>query len=126
MKAARIIPSEHALQKAVADYLNWTLAVPYYWTGIDHAARVSPRQGADRKRRGIKKGIADFLVMAPGPRVLWIEMKRDTKAARQSAEQMDFEAAQLSVGASYVICRSVQDVQSAVYSWRRNELREAA
>jgi len=122
----RPIPSEHALQKAVAEFLGHVLCAPYYWTGIDHAARISPRQGADRKARGVKKGIADFLIMAPGPRVLWIEMKRDTKSAKQTDEQIEFEAAQLACLASYVICRSVQDVQSAVYSWRRNELREAA
>jgi hypothetical protein len=123
---ARIIPSEHALQKAVAGFLQAVLCAPYYWTAIDHAARVSPRQGADRKRRGVKRGIADFLVMAPGPRVLWIELKRDTKAAKQSDEQIDFEEAQRACGADYVICRSVQDVQFAVYSWRRGTLREAA
>jgi hypothetical protein len=126
VKTARIIPSEHALQKAVAVLLQAVLCAPYYWTGIDHAGRLSPRQGADRKARGVKKGIADFLVMAPGPRVLWIEMKRDTRAAKQSDEQIGFEIAQQMLGASYVICRSVSDVQAAVYAWRRNELREAA
>lgn len=115
---------EHALQVAIADFLGWTLAPPIWWTGIDHAAqlptKVNPKtgrrysiQGQIRKRRGVKKGIGDFLIIAPGPNVLWIEVKREDGGSL-TPEQKAFADAMHAVKAWCVTCRSVAEVERAV------------
>lgn len=104
--------SEHALQKAIAEYLGWVLHPPVWWTGIDHAAKLSPRYGADRKARGVKKGIGDFLIIAPGPNVLFIEVK--TATGRMTPEQREFAEAMHAVQAWCVLCRSVEEVGRAL------------
>ena len=104
--------SEHALQIAIAEYLGWVLHPPVWWSGIDHAAKLSPRYGAQRKARGVKRGIADFLIIAPGPNILWIEVKRGD--GRLTPEQRDFAAAMHAVNAWCVLCRSVEEVGKAL------------
>lgn len=111
---ANLLPSisEHALQTAVADYLAAVIRPPMYWTSLDHAGKLEPRQAAMRKRRGVKKGIADIMIVAPGPRLLFLELKRP--GARQSPEQAVFERAMADCGAWYVVCNSVEGVQKAL------------
>lgn len=109
----RPVETEHALQIKIAEYLGWVLHPPVYWTGIDHAAKVSPRYGADRKKRGIKRGIADFLIIAPGPNVLWLEVKRE-KGGSLTPEQKDFAVAMHGVKAWCVLVRSVEEVGKAL------------
>jgi hypothetical protein len=108
------IASEHTLQKHVVQFLNTVIHPPFWWTSIDHAAKLSPRQAAARKARGVKRGIADILVMGPGPNVLWIELKRDHKSATLTPEQREFADAMLGCKAWFVLCRSVSEVAKAL------------
>lgn len=104
---------EHPLQKAIAEWMDWVLKPPIYWTGIDHAAKLSPRYGKKRKERGVKKGIADFLVIAPGPNVVWLEVKREDGGSL-TQEQKDFATAMHAVKAWCVTVRSVAEVERAL------------
>jgi hypothetical protein len=104
--------SEHTLQVAIAQYLGWVLQPPVWWTGIDHAAKLSPVYGALRKRRGVKRGIGDFLIIAPGPNVLFIEVKNET--GRMTPEQREFAAAMHACQVWCVLCRSVEEVAKAL------------
>lgn len=106
------VVSEHALQRAVKQFLDVVVQPPYWYTAIDHAAKMGPRQAAARKARGVKRGIADILVMGPGPNVLWIELKR--KGGQQTPEQREFAEAMFQCQAWYVLCRSVEEVQGAL------------
>jgi hypothetical protein len=104
---------EHPLQVAIAEWMGWCLPPPIWWTGIDHAAKVSPRYGAMRKKRGIKKGIADFLVIAPGPNVVFLEVKREDGGSL-TPEQKDFAASMHAVQVWCVTVRSVEQAERAL------------
>lgn len=108
--------SEHALQKQIAGYLQQALQPPVWWSAIDHAGKLGPRQAAARKARGVKRGIADFLVMAGhalGPRVLWIELKRPGGGGL-SPWQKEFAAAMFRCGIPHFVCRSLEEVRAAI------------
>ena len=108
-KAPRI--SEAALHKQVADYLDAVIRPPCVWTTIAHGGGGRIR-GAMLKARGLKKGWPDIMVIAPGPNVLGIELKR--KGGTQSPEQREVESAFHGCKAWYVLCRSVEEVERAV------------
>jgi hypothetical protein len=108
--------TEHDLQKAVVDFLAIALGDRIPWTAVDHAARLSPRQGAARKRRAVKRGQADLrFVLPPHGQSGEIELK--IKGAYQKPEQKAWEAAVTAAGARYALCRSVAEVADALTEW---------
>ncbi len=105
---------EHALHVAVAQYLGWVLRPPIFWTSIDHGAgRMTAISAALRKARGVKPGLPDILILAPGPNVLGIELKAQG-GGYQSPAQREVEAAFKDCKAWYVLCRSVEEVGKAL------------
>ena len=104
-------PSEAALHKAAAEYLSWVLKPPVQWTTIGHGGGGRVR-GAQLKAMGLRPGWPDILILAPGPLVLGIELKR--KGGVQTAEQRAMEAAFTQAGARYVVCRSLDAVEAAI------------
>jgi hypothetical protein len=109
--------SEAALHRAVAEYLGWVLKPPVIWTSLDAGAgKMSIKTAQQRKLRGVKKGWPDILIIAPGPNVLGIELKRPGKGGSQSPEQRDLETAFHGCKAWYVLCRSVEEVGRALDS----------
>lgn len=114
-KARRASP-EHDLQKAVAKMMPLWLRSPTYWTAIDHAAKLSPRYGAQRKARGVQRGIGDFLVMHPRGSetvVLFIELK--AQKGLISPSQKEFAQACLAANARHRICRSLEEIETAFW-----------
>ena len=105
--------SEAALHKAVAEYLGWVLHPPVIWTTLGHGGGGRIR-GAQLKAMGLKPGWPDILIIAPGPNVLGIELKRPGKGGSQSPEQRAVEAGFHGVRAWYVLCRSVEEVRRAL------------
>lgn len=57
-------------------------------------------------------GMADLLVMLPGGRYAWVEVKSAT--GRQSEDQLRFASIVESVGGRYVLARSVDDVRGLI------------
>jgi hypothetical protein len=106
---------EQALHIAAADFLTRALRAPTWWSSIDHAAKLGPVAASMRKRRGVKAGISDILVIHPesplghAPLVVWIELK--SEAGEQSDPQMDFEEAMLRCGCLYYIARSLDEIE---------------
>ena len=107
-------PTEANLHKSVADLLRHVLKPPVIWTTIGHGGGGKIR-GAHLKAMGVQKGWPDILIMWPdeeGPQVLGIELK--VKDGRMTPEQrqmfMDFTSALC----TYVVCRSVDDVQRSL------------
>lgn len=110
-----IVPaiSEAALHRQVADYLGYQLKPPVVWTTIGHGGGGRVR-GAQLKAMGVHKGWPDILILAPGPVVLGLELKRDVRAAKQSDEQVEIEAAFGQCNAWYAVCRSLDTVKKAL------------
>jgi len=101
---------EHGLQVAVARLLELCLdPARTWWSGIDHAAKLGPRYGADRKRRGVKRGLPDFLIFVEDEPPLGLEIK--TEDGRLQPSQRDLRSDWLRIGARYCIARSLREVQ---------------
>jgi hypothetical protein len=105
--------SEAALHRAVADHLRATLEPPIMWTTLDAGAgKMRARTARQRKNRGVKPGWPDILIIAPGSKILGIELK--AKKGTQDPDQVAVEGAFELCGAAYVVCRSVQEVCNAI------------
>lgn len=111
---------EEVLHIAVAQFLHLALKPPVWWSSIDHGAGKMSRASAGlRKARGVKAGIPDIIILWPEgkdlrchTRVLGIELKAAKGAA--SPAQKETEAAWHAAMAGYVVCRSLEEVQSAL------------
>lgn len=105
---------EQTLQIAVASFLRAALRAPTYWTAIDHGVgKLGVVEATLRKKRGVKAGIADMLVIQRHgdrmrPMVVWIELKADKGS--QSLGQKMFQAAVEENGCIYFVARSVDEV----------------
>lgn len=108
--------SEHELQLAVTEELELRLPKDIPYTAVDHAAKLSQRQGGDRKRRGVKKGQPDYrFILPPHGRTAEIELK--IKGTYQSVEQKAWERASLAAGGLYAVCRSMPEVEGTLAGW---------
>jgi len=106
--------AEHALQRAVAGYLDAALISPVWWTSIDHAGQ-GPKHGAQLKARGVKPGVPDVLIVAPAfavgtSRNIFIELK--AIGGRQSAEQKLVAQQLVECGCFYSTAYSVEQVEA--------------
>jgi hypothetical protein len=105
--------SEAALHRQVAKFLDAALCPEVFWTTIDHAGGGKVL-GAQRKARGARKGIPDLLIVHKG-HAYWIELK--TAKGRVSKAQEDVSDRLLTAGCWVYVCRSIEEVQSAVLKW---------
>lgn len=105
--------SEAILHKRVAEFLDVVLQPPVIWTTLGHGGGGKVR-GAQLKAMGLKPGWPDILIIAPGPNVLGIELKRPGKGARQSPEQAEVQEAFFGCKAWYCLCTSVESVGKAL------------
>jgi hypothetical protein len=100
---------EHGLQVGVARLLGLVLDPDRtWWSAIDHAAQLSARYGADRKRRGVKRGLPDFLVLTATV-VLGIELKAGK--GKLTPEQSETATEWRRLGLFYEVARSLREVQ---------------
>lgn len=113
VRPAHAFQSEHVLQMAVAQYLDRALPPDAWWTSIDSAGRGAIA-GARMKRRGVKRGLPDILIIARSAGrddrfTLWVELK--SKSGRLTAEQEAFRMMAQRAGHSYGVFRSIEDIQ---------------
>lgn len=101
---------ERALQEAVASFLDRALPPDAFWTSIDSAGRGA-RDGAKMKRRGVKRGLPDVMLLASGL-TLWIELK--SAKGRLSKPQEQFHCLARNYGHEVAVCRSVAEVENVL------------
>jgi hypothetical protein len=72
-------------------------------------------------RLGLRPGFPDILVLHPAPtdiegrsRCILVGLELKTEAGRQSVVQRAVEAEFQAAGATYSLCRSIDDVQAAL------------
>jgi hypothetical protein len=106
-------PSEDQIQVAVAEYLTLALPVEVWWSSIEHRT-WSAREGANRKKRGVKPGVPDLLICWHG-QIFGIELK--TRTGHLSQGQIEQRAALLRAGARWALCRSLDDVIDKLREW---------
>ena len=102
---------EQSLHIQVANYLRVALRPPTFWTSIEHATKLGPVAAAMRKKRGVKAGLPDILIMHPldlATDVIGIELK--AKAGGLSDPQKEMRRTFIGCNADYVECRSLDEV----------------
>ena len=108
---------EAALHRAVARYLDMALPKFAFWTTFPAGGGGKVR-GAQLKATGLKAGVPDILIIAPGydgPFVYWIELK--APKGRASVDQQ-LQHQQLNrLLCEVAICRSVEDVEETLLGW---------
>jgi hypothetical protein len=102
---------EAALHFAVALFLRHALVPPAWFSTIGHGGGGRVR-GAMLKRAGMRAGMPDLLVFGPRGYVLGIELKAGK--GRQSPEQRDVADDFRACRQGYTVCRSVEDVATAL------------
>lgn len=104
---------EARLRARCAMLLKSHLAPPCWFTSIEHGrkhAGTAEQRAAEWTRlqaQGVKAGIADVLVLAPGY-ALWLELKAG--ANQQSDAQLAMQNAMAFLGHGYVVVRSVEQL----------------
>ena len=95
----------------VADYLAVALPVDALWTHFPAGEARTVITGARLKRMGLKPGWPDYLVVSNG-RLIGLELKAGKGKA--SPVQADVGERFLRAGFSWVVCRTLEDVQCAL------------
>ena len=116
-KAKRVISHEEADMQS--DFFD---KVKLFFPGLPDKLLFSVPNGGSRnkieaknmKRQGIKKGVADVILLVPkkGFASLCLEFK--TKTGKQSDEQKEFQRQAESCGSKYVVVRSVAEAVKEV------------
>ncbi len=114
MTRKRGIQPEERLHLDVARFLNAVLRPPVFWTSIDHGAgKLSARAAGMAKARGVKAGIPDVLIFAPGPHygttVIGIELKAPKGSL--SPAQKDTQGEMMMAGVRCRLARSIDHVE---------------
>lgn len=107
---------EEDLQKIVVRFLQ--LACPkavFFAVPNQKGTRKTWEQGL-LKSLGVRAGVADLVFVLPEGRVGFIELKAPDNG-RQSADQAVFEEDVRALGAPYLICRSLAEVEGALAAW---------
>ncbi len=110
---------EQTLQIQVARYLAVALRPPVWWSSVEHSAKLGKVAAGMRRARGVKAGWPDIVILWPDgnrTKMLGIELKSPT--GLQSPVQKDVETAWAACHVPVVVCRSLQEVETALTIWR--------
>lgn len=94
------------------------LLSPCWFTAIEHGrkhhgtAEQRAREWQHMQSQGVKQGIGDLLVLAPGY-CCFVELKAG--ANKQSPAQHAFQAVMAALGHGYALCRSVEQLGEALH-----------
>ena len=70
--------------------------------------------GAILKAEGVVAGVADLILFVPNQQSPYLCIEMKTPKGRQSDAQKEWQKSVESVGAKYVVCRSLDDFMQAV------------
>lgn len=102
---------EQQLHISVAQYLKWAMPDDVWWSSINPASSKSPIVAAMSKAMGLRAGAPDIIVIDKG-HALFIELK--AKDGRQSPAQRESSGLAARAAVLTLICRSIEEVESAL------------
>jgi hypothetical protein len=110
--------TEHYLQASCVQWFNYTYPelAPLFFA-VPNGARRGRIEGGWMKAEGLKKGVADMILLFRNCQYGFLCIEFKTKEGRQSAEQVDFEHCVEFSGGKYVICRSLDEFEIAVNNY---------
>lgn len=98
---------EDRLQSRARMLLNSHLPAPCHWSSVGHERKQTMRQGQMQKARGVKRGLPDIMIWAPGY-FLGVELKAGKNTA--TPEQAAFGQAMARLQFGYEVVRSVEQL----------------
>lgn len=113
---------EDQLQGAIVAYVR-TVAPQCQIAAVPNGGLRSKPEAARLKWMGVLAGIPDLVLVAPGGKSHWIEVK--APKGRLSPEQEAFRHWCLLYSVPWMTARSIDDVKAALANWNI-ETREAA
>ena len=107
--------SEASIGRQVASFLALALPSGTEWSHIPSGGSRHKATAGKLKAEGVRRGVPDYVIVVSGVGTIWIELKNST--GRLSPEQRAWsEAIRHTPGSFWALCRSVEDVQSALLS----------
>ena len=105
----KLVQHEWRAQEVDNAFLSRALPEDAYYTAIDGGRAPNAKIGAARKRRGIKAGLPDFLIVWSGI-TLWIERKAGASLSPNQKVTRDYLVRN---GHRWALARSTEDVEAA-------------
>jgi hypothetical protein len=109
---------ESPIQEAVVKYLEFALPGTMRVVGVSNNPR-SAVSGAKEKRKGMKAGFPDLLILGTDDAgwdvVGLIEVK--TEGGRLSKAQSEWKAWCEMIGLKHAVCRSIEDARETLEEW---------
>lgn len=119
--SARDLNAEARIQASIVAWIR-AVAPGVLAFAVPNGGLRTKAEAARMKWTGVVAGVPDLVVIAPGARACFLEVK--TSAGRPSPEQRDVHVSLAALGASPAIVRSIDDVRAAFAAWGI-EFREA-
>lgn len=102
---------EDRLQSRCRMLLDSHLSPPCWWSSVGHERKQTPAQGALQKARGVKRGLPDVMIWAPGF-FLGVELKSGNTTTTDA--QDGFAEAMARLGHGFAVVRSVEALGEAL------------
>jgi hypothetical protein len=115
-------PEYNELHVPFYDWCCWNPRLEPYIFAIEHGEKRDPRIGRKLKRKGVKKGMADYLYAKSNKkyRQLWIEFKHGKN--KQSESQKTFQKLMESLGDAYIVCYTINEAANALELYEKDKL----
>lgn len=111
--------AEAALQKAVAGWLLIAGVPGMIWFHVPNEGQRTPRTGAFLKSLGMRPGVADLVIIMPGGKAYFLELK--AKGQKQTPEQIAFAADCGICGCHYAMVDNIDDAIHVLREWKAIE-----
>lgn len=105
--------TEAQLARQVASYLDLVLPTGARWTHIASGGARDPAIAGKLKAEGVRPGAPDYVIVAPGVGVIWIELKAPDGRVRAAQAEWG-QAIRETPGCSYTVARSLADVDAVL------------
>lgn len=109
---------EDKLQKAILTYFDYKY--PQYKLLLHHSPNGGKRnaiEAAKFKQMGVRAGFPDLILLIPNKFYPFCGIELKTKTGRQSENQKKYQKEFESIGAKYVVCRSLEEFIEVVNNY---------
>ncbi|MEE9458244.1 MAG: hypothetical protein V3V84_00610 [Candidatus Bathyarchaeia archaeon] len=115
-----IKPTEYQLHVSFHQWCRYNWTIGKYIFAIEHGELRNPAVGAKLKKKGVRSGMADFMLILPNNfyNNLWIEFKVGKNV--QTESQKIFQQLVDETKGKYVICRDLESAIEAVEGYVSN------
>jgi hypothetical protein len=100
---------EALLQSKIVQFLQ---SIGVFFFSCPNEAKRSPALASRMKALGMRSGVADLVALLPGGKAVFLEVKTDS--GKQSDMQKLFQQRVESLGFSYYVVRSIEDVRKTM------------